>query len=282
LLSANSYSGPTALNGGALTFSALNQLGSGTAINFGGGTLRYAASAANIDISSRTVTFNTGNGTIDTNGRDVTFANPVGNNGVGGLAKAGTGTLTLVGGGTYSGNTTVDAGTLLISGNLSATSGVTASSGTVKLGAADRLNDAARLTLANATFSSNGFNETLGVFALAGSASFDLGTGASRLHFAESSSEFWNGTLNVLNWSGSPNGGGTDQVFFGTSDAGIDAFQLSLITFVDPFGAGSGNRGARMLSTGELVAIPEPNSLGLAIGALSVFGLGRRRLLRLR
>ena len=95
-----SYTGATNLNGGTVVISALNNLGNGTAINFGGGALCFNGIA---DISSRTVTINAGGATIDTNGLDVSFANSIGNNGAGGLTKAGSGTLTLTGINTYNG-----------------------------------------------------------------------------------------------------------------------------------------------------------------------------------
>ena len=61
LSGASTYTGATNINAGTLNFSALNNLGSGTAINFGGGTLQYA-SGNTADISARTVTLNAGGG----------------------------------------------------------------------------------------------------------------------------------------------------------------------------------------------------------------------------
>jgi autotransporter-associated beta strand protein len=117
LTGTNTYIGPTTINGGILQFSTLANIGNGTAIAFGGGTLQYA-SGNTADISGRTVTFNNagGGGTIDTNGNNVTFANAIGNAGVGGLTKAGAGRLTLGPTNTYTGATTVAAGTLAFTG----------------------------------------------------------------------------------------------------------------------------------------------------------------------
>ena len=112
--SSNSYSGPTNLNGGLVQFSALGDLGTNTSLNFNGGGLQY--NGTSIDLSaSRTLTLNAGGGTIDTNGNTVTFANSVGNGGIGGLTKAGAGTLTLSAANTYSGATSVNGGTLVFS-----------------------------------------------------------------------------------------------------------------------------------------------------------------------
>ncbi len=116
LAATNTYTGGTSINGATVNFASLASLGSGS-VNFGGGTLQYAAGNT-VDISTRAVTLGTGGGTIDTNGNNVSFANAIGNGGTGGLTKAGAGTLVLNGIG-YSGNTAVTGGTLEVaSGNL--------------------------------------------------------------------------------------------------------------------------------------------------------------------
>ena len=109
LTGANTYTGPTNLNGGVLNFTTIGNLGAGTVITFNGGTLQYAAGNT-ADITARTVTLNAGGGTIDTNGNNLTYANAIG--GIGGLTKIGTGTLTLSGTNTYSGGTNVQNGTV--------------------------------------------------------------------------------------------------------------------------------------------------------------------------
>lgn len=113
----NTFTGAVNLNAGILNFTSLsNNLGSGTSINFGGGTLQYAAGTLD-DISSRTITFNAGGGTIDDGGNTLTFLKPIGNAGAGGLTKAGAGSLTLNGTNKYSGVTTIANGTLILAAN---------------------------------------------------------------------------------------------------------------------------------------------------------------------
>ncbi|RYD86703.1 MAG: PEP-CTERM sorting domain-containing protein [Sphingobacteriales bacterium] len=105
----------------------------------------------------------------------------------------------------------------------------------------------------------------------------DLGDGASVLRFADSTFQFWNGTLSITNWSGSAAGGGVDQLLFDTAIGGITMDQLALIQFVNPAGFQPGNYGARMLPNGEVVVIPEPaTGMTLLLGGLGLF-LGRRR-----
>jgi len=275
LTKANTYSGATNINGGVLQFSALNQLGTGTAVNFGGGTLRYATGIGSIDITSRTVTLNANGGTIDTNGNNVTFAGPI--SGAGGLAKVGTGTLTLQGSSSYAGATAVSEGVLLANGSLTGTSAVNVDGGTLQLGANERLADTATVTLGNGVLDTKGFSETLGTLSLAGTGTLALGAGTSVVHFADSTSAFWNGTLSITNWSGSPVGGGTDQVFFGSSEFALVPDQLASIQFVNPFGPASGTFPAQILATGEIVAVPEPSVLAPLLAGLGMLGLRRRR-----
>src|SRR5439155_958017 len=90
----NTFSGGVNVNAGVVEIAAVNNLGTGP-LTFNGGVLRCAAGSGGADVSVRTVTLNANGGTIDTNGNSATFANAIGNNGAGGLTKAGAGTLTL-------------------------------------------------------------------------------------------------------------------------------------------------------------------------------------------
>ena len=130
LTGTNTYTGATSFNAGTTTFTALANFGTGTALNFGGGTLQWAG-VNTVDISTRTVTL-TGTAGLDTNGNNVPLANSIGNAGAGGLTKSGAGTLTLgnASGNSYSGSTLVSGGTLLANN----TTGSATGSGPVTVG----------------------------------------------------------------------------------------------------------------------------------------------------
>lgn len=114
---ANTYSGGTIIGGGGLLGVVGGGLGTGS-LSFLGGTLRYAVGNTDDYSVSRTVTFN-GQAVFNTNSNDVVLSQAVGNNGAGGLTKAGTGTLTLSAVNTYTGPNVVSGGTLKIASDLS-------------------------------------------------------------------------------------------------------------------------------------------------------------------
>jgi T5SS/PEP-CTERM-associated repeat protein len=128
LTGSNTYTGPTAINGGVLGFTAAANLGAGTAITFNGGILQFVnptGGTNTTDISARTVTILAGGATIDTVANNMTFANSIGNNGNGALTKLGTGTLTLTPaatGGATVGFNTYRGGTNVLNGSVSVSS----------------------------------------------------------------------------------------------------------------------------------------------------------------
>ena len=122
LTGANTYTGTTFINAGTLVAgvddvaATSGALGNGGNVDFGGGTLQYAAGITQ-DYSSRIVN-STSAIIIDTNGNDVTFATKFANTNTGGLTKLGAGVLSVVLDSTsYTGLTKVDGGTVVLGNN---------------------------------------------------------------------------------------------------------------------------------------------------------------------
>lgn len=114
---ANSYSGGTTINLGAISVAADGYLGdAGGALAFGGGTLIATGSFT----SGRAITLDAGGGTIDTGGNALFLSGDIG--GSGGLTKRGGGELVLTGASaTYTGVTRIEQG-LLTAGSFFSTS----------------------------------------------------------------------------------------------------------------------------------------------------------------
>ena len=134
LSGSNSYTGDTTVSAGAIEFTA-GAISSGV-VTLGGGGVTYAAGNTE-DLSARTVNLAFGGGTVNTGGNDVTFANSIGNFGIGGLTKSGSGTLTLQGANTYTGQTTVSGGVLSVSsdtnlGDAGTAAGIVLDGGTLR------------------------------------------------------------------------------------------------------------------------------------------------------
>jgi autotransporter-associated beta strand protein len=217
--------------------------------------------------------------------------------------KSGAGTWTLNAANTYGGTTTINAGTLKIDNNntttarLINTSGITVNSGGTLLlaqsgvtASTDRINDAATVTLNGGTFDTGGLSEGthaaagIGALTLSNNSIIDLGNGASILHFAASNAVSWTASkiLTIEDWSGSVAGNGTDQLLFGTTSSGLTASQISEVRFLNPLGFAPGTYDAAILSTGELVPIPEPGTwLAGALALGSLLATQRRHVARL-
>jgi autotransporter-associated beta strand protein len=280
----NTYTGLTTVADGILAYGVGNALASG-AVTVAGGTLSLGGNSDTVGpvtLSGGSITGTTGTLTATNfNVESGSISAKLAGAGIT-MIKTTAGTVTLTGATTFTGRTAIIAGALEAAGPgaLAATAGIQVSgSGTLRLaGSGDRIGDAVPVQFTGGTFETAGLSENAGAFTLAGSATLDLGAGASVLHFADSSAFAWSGTLSITNWSGSPTGGGTDELFFGTTASGLTPAQLALISFVDPVGFAPGTYAATMLAGGEVVAIPEPASAGLlASGLLGLLGFRRGR-----
>jgi hypothetical protein len=93
----------------------------------------------------------------------------------------------------------------------------------------------------------------------------NLAGNSAILRFADSHTNSWASQLSgviprlmVYGWNGSTNGGGTDQLAFGSSGSSLTSSQVSQIRFINPNGFASGTYPARILSNGEVVPTSRP------------------------
>src|SRR5215472_15215176 len=111
LSGANTYSGGTTLNAGTLAVGSNGALGTGALTFASGTTLQAAANGLSL---ANAMTLN-GTSTVDTQANALTLFGTI--SGSGGLAKIGSGTLTLSGADSYAGGTALNAGTLAVGSN---------------------------------------------------------------------------------------------------------------------------------------------------------------------
>lgn len=115
LLSAsNSYTGGTTLAGGVLSLGHANAVGTSGTLTFSGGTLQYTAANMS-DNSARFSNAANQSYKVDTNGQNVTLASNLSSSG-GTFTKLGSGTLTLSGSNTFTGDVAINAGALVVGG----------------------------------------------------------------------------------------------------------------------------------------------------------------------
>jgi len=214
-----------------------------------------------------------------------------------GITKDGSGVLILSGGtaNTYTGPTVVNAGRL----TLAKTGGATAATGSItvgdntgsdflSLGGSNQIYDGAPITLNGGTLEAADNSDSVGMLTLSNNSAIDLGSGSSSiLAFADSSAMTWNpaAILNILNWSGSPTGGGSEQIKFDSANTALTGPQLAQIFFVNPSGFDPGTYPATFSNDnpGELIpaAVPEPGCIALLGGGATMTLLRRRRIARL-
>jgi autotransporter-associated beta strand protein len=239
-----SYSGDTTINAGTLMTNSDNPLpfgaGKGNLVINAGAT--FETNGRNLSInalngagtlnqrSNGTKTVTLGNGDASGSFSGV-LSNVLTGSGVAilNVSKSGAGTQTLSGPNTYVGTTTVLQGVLQLAAN-------------------NTLPNASNVVLAGGALAAAGFSDTVGTLSVAANSHLNMGSGTSVLHFNSSSALQWSGTLTIDNWTGSLSGGGTDQVYFGSSNSALTKTQLANIVFV-----GSGMLNSTLLPTGELV-----------------------------
>lgn len=244
---------------------------------FDGGTATSKGTlllTGDLQARSPTVT-NSPNLTMGVGNADSSISETATGSGTGGLT--GLGTFTKTGTGTTTITSTVG------TNNFGAET-VDIQQGTLLLGASNRIADTSNFQMSGGTFATGGFSETAGTLTLTANSTINMGAASSILNFADSSSTSWTtgSTLSITNWSGNPDtGGGTDQIFFGTTSSGLTSAQLSQIFFINPASLPAGTYAARILATGEVVPVPEPKTIFAT--ALILIGLifwEMRRLLR--
>jgi hypothetical protein len=171
--------------------------------------------------------------------------------GAGGITMSGSYTLNLTGNNSYTGVTKVTSGTLALGNN-------------------NRIADTSALVMDGGTFSTGGFNETLGTLTVTANSVIDLGGAATSatLVFADSSSMTWTASigLSFVNFTE-----GVDTIRIGTTAGGLTGDQLAAITI---------NGSAAVIdANGFLTAspVPEPSSYALILGGIALLPVALRR-----
>ena len=164
---------------------------------------------------------------------------------------------------TFTGTLTVLRGTLA----LAKPTGVTAFAGKqlilgggsnqaiLRLDASDQLNNSCEVLIAGkheGRIWTQGHSETLGALQLQSFGYINLGNGASKLRFADSSKARWDllKTLTIQNWTDSR---GEDAVYFGENADGLTQAQIARIGFLDPSDRRRGLYSAQIQANGRLV-----------------------------
>src|SRR5262245_29977106 len=193
----NSYTGGTLLNEGTLAVGSSTALGTGTLTLADGTTLQAAANGLTLANAMRLL----GDTTVDTQSNTLTLSGPI--SGTGGLDKIGSGTLTLTGTSTYTGDTNVNEGVLNVSGSL--VSAVSVNEGGTLTGTG---------TIGGLSVGSGGIvapGNSIGTLRVAGDMSFDEGSiyrvkanaaGKSAMISATGAASIDGGTVQVLAQSG--------------------------------------------------------------------------------
>jgi fibronectin-binding autotransporter adhesin len=257
LAGSGTYTGGTTVTAGTLSF-ASGSLGSSGTISMNGGVLRWEPGNTQ-NISSRLGMVAGKTASFDTNGNTITFGSAIGSSTSAGLQKTGTGSLTLSGANSFTGQATVTAGTL----RLAAGASLSASALTVGTGARlDVASLAGGLGLGTTTLAGTG--ELVGSVAFGADSKLSFGS----LLTIDSGTVSFNGfgIDDILGLDGSVVSPGTYSLLGGTA-----TFDLSGALNVGAANAAAIGGGSLAYFDGgglQVVVVPEPVFGGLMAGLL--------------
>jgi fibronectin-binding autotransporter adhesin len=265
LTAANTYTGGTTISAGSLTLANSLALQNTTlTYNTGGGTLVFDQSVATNAFTLGGLAGNANIALVNNATTPAGIALTVGNNnastnysgvlsGTGSFLKVGTGTLTLSGTNTYTGQTTVSAGTLSISSN--AALGAVATGAQLNLGSGSTLNTTATFALDNAGANKRVINLT-GAATIDTAASTTLTT--SVINGNKALTKSGNGTL-VINDSGINFTGAVSAVTVDAGTLDIQTYGFNYYNF--------GNFSGYTVNSGATLKLKGAYSMGIADGS---------------
>ena len=168
-------------------------LNSSYGLNLQTGTLNLNLGAVTLGAAQTWTVASGATLTVSSNVNQATFLLTTTNNGAaaingiisgtGGLAKSGTGILTLGGLNTYSGNTIVNSGTLRVSGSINGGGAVTVASGATLDAQRINVTSGKAWNISGTVTAGSGFYQTLGNLTLAGGTLTSTGTGNAQFGF---------------------------------------------------------------------------------------------------
>lgn len=280
ILSGNLAVGATTnmVNAASLTMRN-TQINTGVTVNLSGGVTFDATAngtatiAGNLGLGGATRFFSVANGTAAT---DMSITGVISN---GGLNKTGAGTLSLSGTNTYTGVTALDSGTLLVNGDQSGASGAVAvNNGGTLLGGSGAIGGS--VTVNAGAIITGGNSGAVGNLTLSGSSSLTFnGASGNLATYAADISGITSDLLSVGGLLDLSNG--FDQItFFGTPD-GTSSYTLATYSALSGTFENAIVPSGYTLSYGtsqlELVPVPEPSAVAVAMGLLGLVGWRERR-----